>query len=110
MTRYQVTLTMGPVPWVYARVFRSRGMKVPVMSSPRSPGALIPLRLRSLHKAWAQSHHYFWLPCILCGREYGGHEVSDSISDPTYIGREYVICPFCTIRRNARLEKGQHAG
>ena len=55
--------------------------------------------------ATARSGHWFWLPCPLCGLEFGGHEampgsegkpatVHMSGDDPRS-GR--VICPFCTM-------------
>jgi hypothetical protein len=103
VTTHRITLTLGPVPWVYALVYRSRGMSVPIMRSSHHPGALIPLRLRALHKAYASRLHLYWLPCVLCGREYGGHEITEVIPDPTEgDGRGIVICPFCTIERNQR--------
>jgi len=29
---------------------------------------------RVLHKLYAYLHSYFWLPCPVCGKEFGGHE------------------------------------
>jgi len=29
---------------------------------------------RILHKWYAKLNHYFWLPCPVCGRYFGGHE------------------------------------
>lgn len=29
---------------------------------------------RFVHKAWARAWGYFWLPCPLCRRMFGGHE------------------------------------
>lgn len=49
---------------------------------------------------------YFWLPCPVCGTEFGGHEWKDrdgkpsSIPDPDYpvgTGHGRGICPACTI-------------
>lgn len=96
---------MGPVPEIYARVYRSRGMNVPIMSSPYHLGALIPLRLRALHKAYAKHHNFWWRPCILCGRHYGAHEISGAIPDPTRVNcfgeiQCHGICAYCTIERN----------
>ena len=31
---------------------------------------------RFLHKWYARLNGYFWLPCPICGRMFGGHEVS----------------------------------
>lgn len=30
--------------------------------------------MRFLHKLYAKFFGYFWLPCPLCGRYFGGHE------------------------------------
>jgi hypothetical protein len=32
-------------------------------------------RARWVHRVRAWLGHYFWLPCPLCGRGFGGHEV-----------------------------------
>lgn len=102
MTEHEITLTLGPVPEVYARIYRARGMNVPTLHSGHSAGALIPLPLREVHKVWAKANGFFWLPCDLCGREYGGHEIGDTIPDPTRgPGAGMCICPFCTIERNS---------
>lgn len=29
---------------------------------------------RFIHKMWAKLFNYFWLPCPICGRTFGGHE------------------------------------
>lgn len=33
-----------------------------------------PRRFRRLNRWWANAFGYFWLPCPLCGFEFGGHE------------------------------------
>ena len=53
----------------------------------------------------ANSGGWFWLPCPLCGMEFGGHEVMRGTpgkpahirldSDPPDVFRS--ICPFCTM-------------
>ena len=98
---FEVRLEMRPIPELYAAIYRSRGMDVPKAHSGHSAGALIPLHLRDIHRTFAKTHGYFWLPCPLCQREFGGHEIHADIPDPTkgegwYIG----ICPLCTIERN----------
>jgi hypothetical protein len=30
--------------------------------------------VRFIHKLYAARRGYFWLPCPVCGREFGGHE------------------------------------
>ena len=43
---------------------------------------------------------YFWLPCPLCHREFGGHEWADIDGKPSVIptgrGTGLGICPDCT--------------
>lgn len=29
---------------------------------------------RCVHRAWAALAGYFWMPCPICGRYFGGHE------------------------------------
>ena len=63
------------------------------------------MRNRKLNRAYAKLGGYFWLPCPLCGKEFGGHEWRDiddkvsAIPDPDYpegSGRGIGICPDCT--------------
>jgi hypothetical protein len=37
---------------------------------------------------------YFWLPCPLCGKMFGGHEW-DGTSVPTSFGSGEGVCPDC---------------
>ena len=99
--RREIKLKLKPVPERFAAIYRERGMEVPPLHSGHSEGALIPLRLRAVHRVYANAMGYYWLPCVLCGREYGGHEIGGSIPDPTEgLGWSICICPFCTIERN----------
>ena len=65
----------------------------------------VPERWRRAHHWFAASNGYFWLPCALCGHEFGGHEWRDinglpsSVPDPTEplgSGMGVGICPACT--------------
>jgi hypothetical protein len=57
---------------------------------------------RFLHQAYAALAGYGWVPCPLCGREFGGHEWRDRngntshISHPSKPGTFKAICPDCT--------------
>ena len=58
---------------------------------------------RWLARIHAVSEGYFWLPCPLCGREFGGHEwrsvgghVSDIPDNPGVDLTGTGICPDCT--------------
>jgi hypothetical protein len=60
---------------------------------------LLPCSWEGVHQRYARRHGYFWLPCVLCGKPYGGHQSGGSIPDPTYpehSGRGITICPRCT--------------
>ena len=62
---------------------------------------LIPERWRWAHRLYANAFGYFWAPCPLCGRDFGGHEWGDIDGKPASIPRENpwtyrAICPWCT--------------
>lgn len=63
---------------------------------------VVPYRFRWLHHLYASLGAYFWLPCPLCGREFGGHEwltgPFSSVPDGEP-GRRSGICPPCTKTR-----------
>ncbi len=50
-------------------------------------------KIRLLDKIYALVNGYFWLPCPICGEEFGGHEASGSLMDGWYRGRS--VCPKC---------------
>lgn len=57
--------------------------------------------MRWYHKMYARFNGYFWLPCPICGKEFGGHEWRDLDGLPSVIsdgapGRGRGICPTCT--------------
>jgi hypothetical protein len=55
------------------------------------------MRLRRLHRAYAFINGYFWLPCPLCGRHFGGHEHGGV----TRVGNTLkAICPACKAARD----------
>jgi hypothetical protein len=101
MGEHRATFRLRPVPEEYANVYRRRGMELPALSGPHSPGALVPYRFRRFHESWATEHGFFWLPCDLCSRPFGGHEIHGSIPDPMKgEGWGIGICPACTAERN----------
>jgi len=51
---------------------------------------------RWVHKLYAFTHNYFWLPCPLCGKMFGGHEWKDGISIMTSWHDGKGVCPNCT--------------
>lgn len=98
--RYSQTLSLRPVPEEFARIYRRRGMAVPRGHSGHDAGAAIPYRYRHLHQMYAQWNHRFWMPCPLCGHEFGGHEICDVIPDAEDSSRGRMICPRCSAERN----------
>jgi C4-type Zn-finger protein len=51
---------------------------------------------RWMHKAYAFAFGYFWLPCPVCGRMFGGHERPyGSVPHPTEPHTRRITCPNC---------------
>jgi hypothetical protein len=115
MTRYQATRTMRPVSRIvraWRKLRHPHGSHTTMTSESRLDIAfrtLIPYPLRSAHRLWAHRRGYFWMPCPLCGRDFGGHESRSiagkpaSVPDPTCPPRgpcgplmSVTICPPCT--------------
>lgn len=60
-------------------------------------------------RAWLGG--YFWLPCPLCGRKFGGHEWGDgpytSIANPARgLGAGTAVCPACEGRPETMWQWG----
>lgn len=51
--------------------------------------------MRTLNKIYAWLFGYFWLPCPVCGRMFGGHEVSNVFTAALIAedGHAYCVCP-----------------
>lgn len=100
-TRHEATYTLTSVPERFARIYRRRGMEIPTAHSGHDEGSLVPYERREWHEQYARAFGYFWLPCVLCSQPYGGHEIVDTIPDPTRGPRAgLTICPTCTAQRN----------
>ncbi|MCU0297313.1 MAG: hypothetical protein MUF33_02195 [Candidatus Nanopelagicales bacterium] len=89
-----------PTGWA-AALLRRRTGHVPDFHSGIDVAAFAPTRWRRFHHAYAASRGYFWMPCPLCDQPFGGHEVCDTIPDPTR-GAGVMICPTCSEQRAAR--------
>lgn len=108
MPEHHLTLTLRRKPWFVQlwRKLRHPGWEWPTLESGAWWDAwfavLVPYRWRSAHRAYAQTHRYYWMPCVLCDRPYGGHETlrsygkPDSVPDPLRPGGFTMICPVCT--------------
>lgn len=99
-------LTTSRPSWVERIWYRRLGETVPDATASSGPWhahliRLLPYRWRRLHWLYAFWYGYFWLPCPLCYRPFGGHEHGASIPHPLK-GRMsgIVICSRCTIERN----------
>lgn len=76
MSEHRITLTLKPLTFLDRLWYRRIGI-TPPLSSSRDSGRwarLVPYRFRRFHQAYAASHGYFWMPCPLCDRPFGGHE------------------------------------
>lgn len=110
MTRLSVSITTQPPSRIQRAWYRRLGLTPPLSVGSTGPRyadlvRLLPYRWRRLHKAFADSHGYFWLPCILCNQHFGGHEAGDSIPDPTQGERFSIsICSRCTRHRADRSQ------
>ena len=51
------------------------------------------MKLRLFHRLYAFFCGYFWLPCPICGREFGGHEKNGYLMDDPFGGR--MVCSNC---------------
>lgn len=56
----------------------------------------LPYRPRFINKMFAYLLGYFWLPCPLCGEDFGGHEWRVSLMRSTGEGKG--VCPKCSER------------
>jgi len=63
---------------------------------------------RFLHRAYALLRGYFWLPCPMCGKKFGGHEwrtVNASIPIMGSPGKGRGICQRCSEKHKEQISK-----
>ena len=53
----------------------------------------VPYRYRWIHCMYAFLWRYFWLPCPLCHRNFGGHEWKETLYTSWDDG--VGVCPMC---------------
>ena len=61
-------------------------------------------RPRFLHWIYAALMGYFWLPCSICDKNFGGHETAAFLDSDYFNG--FGVCPCCVEeahRRNKQL-------
>ena len=61
-------------------------------------------RPRWLHRWHAWQMGYFWRPCPICGRNFGGHEWAATLMLDESRGR--AVCPLCVDTTKRRNEMG----
>ncbi|HUT59316.1 MAG TPA: hypothetical protein VNA25_15815 [Phycisphaerae bacterium] len=65
-------------------------------------------RFRWLSWLYAYLFHYFWLPCPICGRQFGGHEWLPDHALMLSLHKGIAVCPNCgdeAKRRNSIVLK-----
>lgn len=110
MSELQIRITTSRPNWLERVWYRRLGELAPTATGSSGPWhaelvRLLPYRWRRLHQLYAFLLGFYWLPCPLCGREYGGHEHGADIPDPArppYGG--LMICSQCTITRNREAD------
>lgn len=105
MAEYRQTLTLRPLGLLDRLWYWHIGAKVceGALTSKEEGrlARLVPYRWRRWHERYAKGHGYFWIPCPLCDRPFGGHEGAGSVPDPTRGPTAGVtICSRCTRVRN----------
>lgn len=111
MRAFTAHMDMKPPGFLDRIWYRRIGVHVRLSGSTRGLRSekwarLVPYTLRGFHRRYARSHGFFWIPCPLCDRPFGGHESGDGIPDPTseidipegaIMGM--AICSRCSHRR-----------
>ncbi len=66
--------------------------------------------MRTFHRVYAWLFGYFWLPCPVCGRMFGGHEIHNINTTPllTAPGTGKCVCPDPECSRKAAVLNKQH--
>lgn len=103
MAEHRITLRMRP-PGLTQKIWYRRMDTTPPLMESRDTAAdlarLLPYGWRRFHRWYANTCGYYWLPCVLCDRPYGGHEAGGSIPDPTRGEHSGVmVCSVCFRKR-----------
>jgi hypothetical protein len=61
---------------------------------------ILPRNPRWLNWLYAITHAYYWLPCCICGRKYGGHEPSGTVMHDWNGGQS--CCELCAEEADKR--------
>lgn len=60
---------------------------------------------RFFHAIYAFVGPYFWLPCRLCGKKFGGHEYKSGDVLMTTMNEGEMVCPNCGDKARELNEK-----
>lgn len=66
-------------------------------------GESLPYHPRIINWVWAAWGRFFWLPCPICGKNFGGHEKGGSLYYTNYSGE--MVCPKCIEKADERNKK-----
>lgn len=103
---WTISLELTPPGRLERLWYRRLGSEPPGLTASTGPRSeklarLLPYSWRWWHRRYAAAHGFFWMPCVLCGREFGGHEGGDAVPNPMAEDeRGIVVCSACTRVRN----------
>lgn len=60
---------------------------------------------RFLHMLYARAHAYFWLPCPICNKKFGGHENKNGTGLMRTMSSGSMVCPNCNKRAQSRNQE-----
>lgn len=58
---------------------------------------------RAWNQFYANSRGYFWLPCPICGKEFGGHEVDEGTAIVPS-GRKRIFIMVCNLHTQEQAD------
>jgi len=61
-------------------------------------GRKFPYHPRLINWVWSVWGRFFWLPCTLCGKNFGGNEPGGSLYHTNYSGE--IVCRNCIDKAN----------
>lgn len=104
----KLKLKLRPPAAIQRLWYRRLGMDLPLSVGSTGPWhadyvRLVPYRYRRFHQTYATAFGFFWMPCPLCNRPFGGHEGGESVPDPTNPPNGgLIICSDCTQNRRTQ--------
>ena len=65
--------------------------------------------IRMIHRLYANALGYFWIPCPLCGKYFGGHELDPRLHVgimTSAVGILKGVCKSCAKKTLAKYQPG----